>query len=314
MTDHTDTYALAGPRSCVLTYPPDLAPEEVDGVINWFQLITWKLNRAVAPALTLDAITSGTLVGSDRGTVALNAVPPAPKVIVTDDPEADLSAVVEQPPAPGTPHPHVAAKARRLAIARMLADAPATGTAICERFDIPKGSLVGLMTHPWFAKERHRGAPYTLTADGRRALRLDGHDAPEPGPVEVAAKAPEQETITPEVDAPAPALKVVTPPDATGFRLPTRKPAAPQPKPKPGDLDTSARDRARCKLIAEELAKLVVPQAAVVIAVGAGLELDYVERQLERRGEWFARAEGGGGDRWRLTALGRELASEAEAA
>jgi hypothetical protein len=71
------------------------------------------------------------------------------------------------PPEPGG--------SRRHRIAGALAAGPKGLAAIAEELDIPKGTMPGLVAHPWFEKTgRMKRDPYRLTALGREQALASG--------------------------------------------------------------------------------------------------------------------------------------------
>lgn len=64
-----------------------------------------------------------------------------------------------------------AARGRRLKIARRLEAGPVGPAELCRDLDIPRGSIVGVLRHPWFEKTGSGTRdPYRLTEEGRAAL------------------------------------------------------------------------------------------------------------------------------------------------
>lgn len=342
-------------RACVLTYPTDLSADEVFGAVDWLQLIAWKLGRASSVVtrdalrraeladtdatltksqercdrlraerdeLTNDLTHQKSLVNTLAERVAAQSellskraaktAPDLPEVTpVPDTPYPAVLVVAEESPrlvmsvdlkhleaAPentrtrASDHRRANRRANRLAIAIALANGPLRQREICAATGISQGtmsSLLPLPTHGWWRKSDVGAyqSPYELTGKGRDALIEAGVGFTTP--TTAAAPAP----IAPE----APALKIAPH---------IGRPLTPE---------GMERDRARCKLIAETLDKLLVPLAAVSIGLESRLDVDDVARRLGRHPEWFERAGSvAGGDKYKLTAAGRELAREQEAA
>lgn len=431
MTDHTDTYSLAGGRACVLTYPPDLSADEVDGITDWLTLIVWKLGRIATPHAVRDALRIAELADTDAHLADANArcarlkgerdaleanfaafrassadeahalraahaelqtelahqrklvetlcervaaqsellsqraakpvvpvviddcgaaswpsAPPAPKVVVLDDPEADLPEFfVEQPadlpavlPVPTEPYPSAPAVVDRPAYpvldpakvqaaeeAHDRAGVPAAGAA--EVF----AALLAPQTYRDDKEhvppcERHGNSPKPEANTRKRVNRGRATR------IKIAAALVAKPLTAAELHAatgiPQGTLSDTLPIAVHGWwtkrfhhrgspyeitdkgRAALRAEGidAPDP-PAPKGID---RDRERCRLIAEEMVKLVAPHASVTLAAATGLEWDDVEKYLRTRPEWFAKVESGG-YYYRLTAQGRALAEEKEA-
>ena len=170
------------------------------------------------------------------------------------------------------------AKINRLAVARALAAGPLRQVEIAAATGIPQGTTTGVLK---------AGLP-TGCGWWRRVDVEDCNSG-----YELAEKGRE-------------AL------EAEGYILPPG--AAPTPKPArdAAVFDAAgARDRARCKLIAETLARLIVPLAAFTLARESALNADDVEKRLTRNPQWFERADCVG-IKYKLTRGGRELAAEGE--
>lgn len=68
------------------------------------------------------------------------------------------------------------AEARRLSVAKLLADGPLRLADIGKRLNIPEGSRAGVISHPWFEKDAAEPfSPYRLTEKGREALNGAAH-------------------------------------------------------------------------------------------------------------------------------------------
>lgn len=213
-------------------------------------------------------------------------LPPPERIAEEDGPGVPAEEVRE-------PHPRSnaeVAKVNRLAVARALAAGPLRPAEIVAATGIPQGTMTGVLKAGlptgcgWWRRVdiEDRNSGYELAEKGREALRAEGYIVPlwtEPKPADSDA--------TPDVAAPKPAR------DAAVFDA------------------AGARDRARCKLIAGTLAKLIVPLAAFTIARDSALDADDVEKRLTRHPEWFERADCVG-IKYKLTRGGRELAAEGE--
>jgi uncharacterized coiled-coil protein SlyX len=191
------------------------------------------------------------------------------------------------------------ARRRRLGIARFITNnGPTRAITLCERLDIPFGSITSLLCHEWFEKAGDRKqAPWTLTHAGCAAVTADGH-VPTPA---AEAKPAEPETKAPEPEAPRPEAK---------------PPRAETPPARTESLEGVERVRAQVKLIAEAIAASAEPLLSDEIARRAGLPVDVVNKRLNRYGpsslgglRYFFKSEKHPGC-WRLSNSGQELVAK----
>lgn len=207
---------------------------------------------------------------------------PPPDLIPPEDALAALDAPYPSLPAIREAHPRSnaeVAKINRLAVARALAGGPLRQAEIVAATGISQGTVTGVIKAGlptgcgWWRRvdTEDRNSGYELTGQGWEPLKTEGYIVP----------------VWAAPDAPTPA------------------------RDEPQAADASARDRARCVIVAGTLAKLLVPLAAFTIARESGLNADDVEKRLLRNPQWFERADCVG-IKYKLTHKGRELAAEGE--
>lgn len=250
-------------------------------------------------------MTEGTLVVTSHGSQSWDTEPAAAPTAREPQP-AEVQAPAPPPPANGKEHHKSASRrARQMEIAKALAaSGPLNSTALCQRLDIPTGSICSLLDGDWFAKtSQERGSPYTLTDAGREALRAAGYIVP-----------PAAETRPPEA---AEIPTETSPPDEPATTPAETSPPGPEPRP---DLDARGRAELQCRVIAETIAEAAGPLLPDEIARKAGLPLEVVVKRLAKCGpsapvgahRYFAKSERVTGA-WLLTNSGRELAKTEEA-